>query len=89
MDYVNFDNIDKLAEKFKTNYPDLTTYQILELAIQKQRNQILIAAHTLSASDSHPSALEKSAMELHELADALERAIEYLNDISESLADHE
>lgn len=88
MDYVNFDNENKLAERFKMNYPELTTFQALELAIQKQRNQILIAAHAVSASDSHPSALEKIAMELHGVDRAFDEVREAVKDIS-NLMDEE
>lgn len=87
MDYVNFDNIDKLAERLKINYPKLTTFQALNLAIQKQRNQILIAAHVVSASNLHPSAIEKIAMEMHESANELAGIKEHLDDTNKHLKD--
>lgn len=53
-----------IVKDLKLDYPKLTDYEVLNLAIQIQRNQILESAFNVSYTDKHPSALEAVAIAL-------------------------
>lgn len=54
----------RIAEQLKEEYSKLSDFEILSLAIQIQRNQILENGLAVSSSDKHPSALEAIAIAL-------------------------
>lgn len=62
----NFKNLNKYYDNLKSGYPNLTDFELLSIAVQIQRNDILIAGLTVSQLDKHPSALEKIAILLDE-----------------------
>lgn len=62
----NFKNLNKYYDNLKSGYPKLTDFELLSIAVQIQRNDILIAGLTVSQLDKHPSALEKIAILLDE-----------------------
>ena len=53
-----------IVKDLKLDYPKLSDFEVLNLAIQIQRNQILQAGLNVSSSDKHPSALEAIAISL-------------------------
>ncbi len=53
-----------IVKDLKMDYPKLTDYEALNLAIQIQRNQILVGAFNVSYNDSYPSALTSIAIAL-------------------------
>lgn len=57
----NYKNLSKYVDDLKKDYPKLTDYELLHVATQIQRNDILVAGLTISQSNRHPSALEKIA----------------------------
>lgn len=59
-----YSDLNSLAKEFKKDYPKLTDYEALSLAIQKQKNQILIAGFNISRTDKHPASLEAIAIQL-------------------------
>ena len=63
-DYPNFESIGDYCKGLKDNYPKLSDYELLKIAVQMQRNDILRAGLNVSQSDTHPSALEAIAMQL-------------------------
>ena len=48
----------EIAKELKSNYPKLSEYEILSLAIQIERNQILENGLVVSPDDKNPSGLE-------------------------------
>ncbi|MDI6050818.1 hypothetical protein QLS31_13365 [Flavobacterium sp. XS2P24] len=62
----NFKSLNKYYDDLKSGYPKLTDFELLSIAVQIQRNDILIAGLTVSQLDKHPSALEKIAILLDE-----------------------
>lgn len=65
----NFKSLNKYYDELKSGYPKLTDFELLSIAVQIQRNEILIAGLTVSQSDKRPSALEKIAILLDEKQD--------------------
>ncbi len=56
--------LDEIKQDFKEKYPKLTEFELLQLAIQHQRNRILVAAFVISPTDKYPGALEAIAIQL-------------------------
>jgi len=48
----------EITKELKVNYPKLTEYEILTLAIQIERNEILENGLVVSTNDNIPSGLE-------------------------------
>jgi hypothetical protein len=63
-DFEMYSDIDSLAKDFKKDYPELTDYEALSLAVQLQKNQILIAGFNISRTDKYPASLEAIAIQL-------------------------
>lgn len=65
-----YKEIKKLQEYYSEMYPNLTTYEVLNIAIGVQRNEILAAGLVVYPTEGHsiPTALEKIAMELHDMS---------------------
>jgi len=61
---VKIDTYNGIAKQLKEEYPKLSDFEILSLAIQIQRNQILENGLVVSSSDKYPSALEAIAIAL-------------------------
>lgn len=58
------EDYNRIAKQLKGEYSKLSDFEILSLAIQIQRNQILENVLAVSSSDKHPSALEAIAIAL-------------------------
>jgi len=61
---VTIEDYNKIARQLKEEYPKLSDFEILSLAIQIERNQILENGLVVSSSDKHPSGLEAIAIAL-------------------------
>jgi hypothetical protein len=61
---VKIDTYNGIAKQLKEEYSKLSDFEILSLAIQIQRNQILENGLVVSSSDKYPSALEAIAIAL-------------------------
>jgi len=64
MTYFNFKNIKEYFEELKEAYPNLSDHQLLDAAIQLQRNDILVAGLQVSQNNDHPSGIEAIAIQL-------------------------
>lgn len=51
-------SIYEIEKELKTNYPKLTEFEILSLAVQIERNEILENGLVVSRNDRTPSGLE-------------------------------
>lgn len=60
----NFKSIYKYCDDLKLDYPKLSDYELLLIAVQMQRNDILKAGLTVFETDTTPPALEAIAMQL-------------------------
>ena len=58
-----YNTIDEIVKGLKQDYPKLTDYELLSIAVQQQRNEILVAGLNISRTDNHPSALEAIAIQ--------------------------
>lgn len=56
--------LNEIKEDFKEQYPKLTEFELLKLAMQHQRNRILVAAFVISPTDAYPGAIEAIAIQL-------------------------
>jgi len=83
MEYIQ--SIQKLAEEFKEEYPNLSDFESLMVAVQKQRNQILQEGLKVSSNDEYPSALETIAKQLGAEPQLSTTVIESLSEIADSL----
>lgn len=54
----------EIVKELKVNYPKLSEYEILFLAIQIERNEILENGLAVSSNDSEPSGIEAIAIAL-------------------------
>lgn len=54
----------QIEKDLKLDFPDMSDYERLSLAVQIQRNQIIENGLNVSTDDSHPSALEAIAISL-------------------------
>ncbi|TDX09016.1 histidine kinase [Flavobacterium sp. S87F.05.LMB.W.Kidney.N] len=61
---MQIDTYNRIAKQLKEEYSKLSDFEILSLAIQIQRNQILENGLVVSSSDKYPSALEAIAIAL-------------------------
>jgi hypothetical protein len=52
----------QIVKDLRLDYPKLSDFEVLNVAIQLQRNQILQAGLNVSNRDNHPSALEAIAI---------------------------
>ncbi len=53
-----------IVKDLKLDYPKLSDFEVLNLAVQIERNQILLAGLNVSRQDNYPSALEAIAISL-------------------------
>lgn len=58
------DDYSKIAKDLKEYYPKLTEFELLSLAIQIERNQLLENGLHISRLDNHPASLEAMAIAL-------------------------
>lgn len=61
---IQIDSYLKIAEELKHNYSTLTGFELLSLAVQIERNQLLENGLNISRSDKHPASLEAIAIAL-------------------------
>ena len=57
-------NYNQIVNDLKKDYQKLTEFELLSLAIQIERNQILENGFVVSSDDRHPSGLEAIAIAL-------------------------
>jgi hypothetical protein len=57
-------NYTEIVRELKVNYPKLTEFEILTLAIQIERNEILENGLVVSSKDSEPTGIEAIAIAL-------------------------
>lgn len=60
----NFKSIYKYCDDLKLDYPKLSDYELLSIAVQMQRNDILKAGLTVFKTGGTPPALEAIAIQL-------------------------
>lgn len=60
----NYSQIGDICSALREDYPNLSDYEILNLSIQLQRNEILIAGLGVNSSDRVPAFLEATAIQL-------------------------
>jgi len=65
----------EIVKDLKLDYAKLSDFEVLNLAVQIQRNQILQAGLNVSAKDQYPSALEAIAISLGYTNDQFKRTI--------------
>jgi hypothetical protein len=58
------EDYNKIAKLLRKEYPKLSDFEILSLAVQIERNQILENGLVVSRSDRNPSGLESIAIAL-------------------------
>jgi hypothetical protein len=61
---ITIEDYSRIAKRLKEEYPKLSDFEILSLAIQIERNQILENGLVVSSSDKHPVGLEAIAIAL-------------------------
>lgn len=61
---MQIQNYNRIAKELKEEYSKLSDFEILSLAIQIQRNQILENGLAVGSSEKYPSALEAIAISL-------------------------
>ncbi|SDX58611.1 hypothetical protein [Flavobacterium degerlachei] len=57
-------NYTEIVRELKVNYPKLTEFEILTLAIQIERNEILENGLVVSSKDNEPTGIEAIAIAL-------------------------
>ncbi|NGY38994.1 histidine kinase [Flavobacterium sp. XN-5] len=57
-------NYKEITKELKVNYPKLTEYEVLTLAIQIERNEILENGLVVSTNDKTPSGIEAISIAL-------------------------
>jgi len=72
---VEIENYNKIARQLREEYTKLSDFEILSLAIQIERNQILENGLVVSTSDKYPSGLESIAIALGFKGDNLDVTI--------------
>ena len=63
-DTENFKTIHQYCDNLKLDYPKLSDFELLSIAVQMQKNDILRAGLNVPQTDSYPSALEAIAIML-------------------------
>ncbi|RZK37779.1 MAG: histidine kinase [Pedobacter sp.] len=58
------ENYRTIVKELKSDYPKLSEFELLSLAIQIERNQILENGLVVSSDDSNPTGLEAIAISL-------------------------
>jgi hypothetical protein len=71
----NVQTYTEIVKDLKLDYPKISDYEVLDLAIQIQRNQILQAGLNVSSQDKYPSALEAIAISLGYTNDQFKQTI--------------
>ena len=61
---IIIEDYSRIAKQLREEYPKLSDFEILSLAIQTERNQILENGLVVSSSDRYPSGLEAIAIAL-------------------------
>ena len=61
---TKIEDYNTIAKQLKKDYSNLTDFEVLTLAIQIERNQILENGFVVSTSDKNPSGLEAIAIAL-------------------------
>lgn len=59
---TRIDNYTKIAKELRKDYPKLSDFEILSLAIQIERNYLIENGLNVSKNDSHPASLEAIAI---------------------------
>ena len=61
---ISIEDYSRISKRLKEEYPKLSDFEILSLAIQIERNQILQNGLVVSSSGKYPSGLEAIAIAL-------------------------
>ena len=81
---AKIENYNTIANNLKINYPKLTDYEILSIAVQIERNQILENGLAVYNNDEYAGGLEAIAISLGYGNEIGKRTItEVLSDISD------
>ncbi len=70
---MQIDTYSKIAKELKKDYPELSNFELLSLAIQIERNQIFEYGLNVSRTDNHPTSLEAIAIALGYTSDDVYR----------------
>lgn len=62
-DYQNYRSLDEICKELESNY-NVTAFEALTLAVQIQRNEILISGLSVHQTDKYPASLAAIAIEL-------------------------
>lgn len=92
LDNMNYREIRNLKKFYSESFPEMSDYETTMLAIETQRNEILAAGLVVyNEQPSVPTGVEKIAMLLktEEVSDTLLEIKGKLDDINDSLANHE
>ena len=60
----NYYSISTIVKELKLDYPKLSNYELLTIAVQKQRNEIIASGLSVNKEDKYPSATEAIAIQL-------------------------
>lgn len=61
---IKIDTYSEIAKELKMDYPKLSDFELLSLAIQIERNQLLENGLNISRSNKYPASLEAIAIAL-------------------------
>ena len=62
-DYQNYRSLDEICKVLESNH-SIPPFEALKLAVQIQRNEILISGLNIHQNDEHPASLEAIAIAL-------------------------
>jgi len=72
---TKIDTYSKIAKNLKLDYPKLSDFELLSLAIQIERNQLLEYGLNVSRGDKYPASLEAIAIALGYSGEHLQQTI--------------
>lgn len=80
---TKIENLNKIVKGLLLDYPKLSEFESLSLAIQIQRNQLLENGLNISTTDKYPSALEAISIALGYTGERSRTITDILKDISD------
>jgi len=72
---TQIESYSKIAKELKKDYPKLSDFELLSLAIQIERNQLIENGLSISRLDKHPPSLEAIAIALGYTNDQIKETI--------------
>ncbi|PPK75932.1 hypothetical protein B0F87_10419 [Methylobacter tundripaludum] len=82
---MSLKSVNQYAKELKLDYPKLTEFEALNLAIGMQRNEIFRVGLNVSSDDSYPSALEALAIALGFHSSGSGNVIDALKEIANNI----